>query len=192
MLMSDTSDAAPQPQQPSGPSMRVMNQYIKDLSFENPGARVNEQPNVDLGIDVQAVPQNQQDGTYEVILKMNARAGTAETALFLIELQYAGLFQIRGASQSDMEAMLLIECPRLLFPFARRIIADLTQEGGFPALRIDPVDFTALYRQQREQGLAAQAAGQAPQQPQTQPQGDPRPNPAGSTPENGGDTGGQI
>lgn len=163
--MSDTSDTAPQPQQPAGPSLRVLNQYIKDLSFENPGVRVNEQPNVDLGIDVQAVPQNQQDGIFEVILKLNARAGTADKALFIVELQYAGMFQIQGASQADLEAMLLIECPRMLFPFARRVVADVTQEGGFPALRIDPVDFTALYRQQRAQGNAAQAT--APTPPQT-------------------------
>ncbi len=147
--MTDTPDTATQPQQPTGPSLRVINQYIKDLSFENPGARVNEQPNVDLGIDVQAIPQNAEEGVYEVVLKLNARAGTKDTALFLVELQYAGLFQVQGASPSDTEAMLLIECPRLIFPFARRIVADLTQEGGFPALRIDPVDFTALYRQQR-------------------------------------------
>lgn len=148
--MSDTTDTAAQPQQqPTGPSMRVLNQYIKDLSFENPGARVNEQPNVDLGIDVQANAQNREEGVYEVVLKLNARAGTKETALFLVELEYGGLFQIQNASSADAEAMLLIECPRLLFPFARRLVADLTQEGGFPALRIDPVDFTALYRQQR-------------------------------------------
>jgi len=147
--MSDTTDTAAQPQQPTGPSLRVLNQYIKDLSFENPGARLNEQPNVDLGIDVQANTQNRDEGIFEVVLKLNARAGTKETALFLVELEYAGLFQLQGASQADAEAMLLIECPRLLFPFARRLVADLTQEGGFPPLRIDPVDFTALYRQQR-------------------------------------------
>lgn len=162
--MAETPDTAAQPQQPSGPSMRVLNQYIKDLSFENPGARVNEQPNVDLGIDVQAVPQNAEEGVYEVILKMNARAGTKETALFLVELQYGGMFQVQAASAADMEAILLIECPRFLFPFARRIVADVTQEGGFPALRIDPVDFTNLYRQQRQR--AQQAAGnQAPSSP---------------------------
>ncbi|WP_084396293.1 protein-export chaperone SecB [Henriciella aquimarina] len=166
--MSDTSDATQPQQQPTGPSLRVINQYIKDLSFENPGARVNEQPNVDLGIDVQATPQNANEGVYEVVLKLNARAGTKETALFIVELQYAGLFQIQGASQADMEAMLLIECPRLLFPFARRIVADVTQEGGFPPLRIDPVDFTALYRQQRERGqqnLQQTSATQPAQQP---------------------------
>ena len=167
--MTETPDAAPQPQQqPTGPSLRVLNQYIKDLSFENPGARVNEQSNVDLGIDVQAAPQNASEGIYEVVLKLNARAGTKETALFLIELQYAGLFQVQGASQADSEAMLLIECPRMLFPFARRIVSDLTQEGGFPPLRIDPVDFTALYRQQRQR--AQQGGAQVPgQQPAQQP-----------------------
>lgn len=147
--MTDTPDTAAQPQQPTGPSLRVLNQYIKDLSFENPGSRLNEQPNVDLGIDVQANAKNSSEGVYEVVLKLNARAGTKDTALFLVELEYAGLFQVQGASQADAEAMLLIECPRLLFPFARRIVSDLTQEGGFPPLRIDPVDFTALYRQQR-------------------------------------------
>lgn len=147
--MTDTPETAAQPQQPTGPSMRVLNQYIKDLSFENPGTRPAEQPNVDLGIDVQANARNNSEGVYEVVLKLNARAGTKDTALFLVELEYAGLFQVQGASQADTEAMLLIECPRLLFPFARRLVSDLTQEGGFPPLRIDPVDFTALYRQQR-------------------------------------------
>ncbi|MGB3626111.1 MAG: protein-export chaperone SecB [Henriciella sp.] len=156
--MTETPDTAAQPQAPTGPSMRVLNQYIKDLSFENPGARVEEQPNVDLGIDVQAIPQNTEQGVYEVILKLNARAGTKDTALFLVELQYAGMFQVQGGSQADTEAMLLIEAPRMLFPFARRIVADLTQEGGFPALRIDPVDFTALYRQQRERAMQSQGS----------------------------------
>ncbi|WP_084422118.1 protein-export chaperone SecB [Henriciella litoralis] len=179
--MTDTPDMATQPQQPTGPSLRVLNQYIKDLSFENPGARVNEQPNVDLGIDVQANAQNANDGVFEVVLKLNARAGTAETTLFLVELEYAGMFQIQGASQSDAEAMLLIECPRLLFPFARRIVADLTQEGGFPALRIDPVDFTALYRKQR---AAATAQGAAPQPVQDNPGVGTQP----TTPPNGNGT----
>ena len=157
MPMTETPDTAAQPQGPTGPTMRVLNQYIKDLSFENPGTRVNEQPNVDLGIDVQAVAQNAEEGIYEVILKLNARAGTKDTALFLTELQYAGLFQVQGGSQADTEALLLIEAPRMLFPFARRVVADVTQEGGFPALRIDPVDFTSLYRQQRQRAQAAAA-----------------------------------
>ena len=161
--MTETPDTAAQPQQPSGPSMRVLNQYIKDLSFENPGVRLNEQPNVDLGIDVQAKPQNASDGIYEVILKLNARAGTEETALFLVELQYAGLFQVQATSQADIEAILLIECPRFLFPFARRVVSDVTQEGGFPPLRIDPVDFTNLYRQQRQAAQSQQTApGETP------------------------------
>ncbi|MEO1264562.1 MAG: protein-export chaperone SecB, partial [Pseudomonadota bacterium] len=79
------------------------------------------------------------EGAFEVTLKMKARAGTQDTALFLIEMDYAGLFQLSGFSQADMEPILLIECPRILFPFARRIIADISAEGGFPPLRIDPV-----------------------------------------------------
>lgn len=176
--MTETPDMATQPQdnaQQQGPAIRVLSQYIKDLSFENPGSRVTEQPNVDLGIDVQAIPQNAEEGVYEVILKLNARAGTQDTALFLVELQYAGLFQVQGGTPADTEAMLLIEAPRMLFPFGRRIVADLTQEGGFPALRIDPVDFTALYRQQRQRSSQAAAQAPAPQSPpaggSTDPQG---------------------
>ena len=173
--MTESPDSAAQPQAPTGPSMRVLNQYIKDLSFENPGTRVNEQPNVDLGIDVQAMPQNAEEGVYEVVLKLNARAGTQDTALFLVELHYAGLFQVQGGSQADTEAMLLIEAPRMLFPFARRVVSDVTQEGGFPALRIDPVDFTSLYRQQRQraaqQGSAAPSVGGPASDGTSEPQG---------------------
>lgn len=177
--MTDTPDTAAQPQQPTGPSLRVLNQYIKDLSFENPGVRLNEQPNVDLGIDVQATAKDAKEGMYEVVLKLNARAGTKDAALFLVELEYGGLFQVQGASQADAEAMLLIECPRLLFPFARRIVSDLTQEGGFPPLRIDPVDFTALYRQQKER---AQENGQNGAAIQTSTM----PSTPAAEPENGG------
>ncbi len=163
--MTDTPDMANEPQatpeaapEQSGPAIRVINQYIKDLSFENPGASVEEQPNIELGIDVGATPKNQAENIYEVTLKLQARAGTAETALFLLEMDYAGLFQVSGFSQADLEPILLIECPRILFPFARRIIADISAEGGFPPLRIDPVDFAALYGAQRKRAAEAQAA----------------------------------
>lgn len=160
--MTDTPDMANQPTDAApqgGPAIRVMNQYIKDLSFENPGASVQEQPNIELGIDVGAAPKSASDNVYEVTLKLQARAGTKETALFLLEMDYAGLFQLNGFSQADLEPILLIECPRILFPFARRIIADISAEGGFPPLRIDPVDFGSLYSSQRQR--AAAAAGQS-------------------------------
>ena len=159
--MTETPDMATQPQQPAeaqGPAIRVLNQYIKDLSFENPGASVQEQPNIELGIDVGATPKEGSNNTYEVTLKLQARAGTKETALFILEMDYAGLFQVQGFAASDLEAVLLIECPRLLFPFARRIIADVSSEGGFPPLRIDPVDFAQLYNSQKQRAAAAQAA----------------------------------
>lgn len=159
--MTDTPDMATPPQDNApqqGPAIRVLSQYIKDLSFENPGAAVQEQPNIELGIDVGATPKAGSEGVFEVTLKMKARAGTQETALFLIEMDYSGLFQLSGFSQADMEPILLIECPRILFPFARRIIADISAEGGFPPLRIDPVDFGQLYTTQKQRAAAAAQA----------------------------------
>lgn len=171
--MTDTPDMASQPQdnaQQQGPAIRVLSQYIKDLSFENPGATVQEQPNIELGIDVGATPKPDSEGVFEVTLKLKARAGTQNTALFLIEMDYSGLFQLQGFSQADMEPILLIECPRILFPFARRIIADISSEGGFPPLRIDPVDFGALYNTQKQRAAAAASAQSAPATPPAEPQ----------------------
>ena len=146
--------------------MRVLGQYIKDLSFENPGVGpVQSQPNIDLGIDVGATPHADGNGLYEVSLKLSAKATAEQAVLFICELDYAGLFQIQNAQQGQMEPMLLIECPRLLFPFARRIIAEITREGGFPPLLIDPVDFVQLYQAQYQRAAAASgeaASAQAP------------------------------
>lgn len=170
--MSDTS--APAPPRNEGPQLRALSQYVKDLSFENPGNRstAEERPNIDLGIDVSAVPHEQGNGLYEVSLKLNAKAHTNTSTLFLTELDYGGIFQVVGMSEADAEAALLIECPRMLFPFARRLIADITREGGFPPLLIDPVDFVQLYRSQKQreqQQAAAPGAVQPPQPPQPQP-----------------------
>ena len=151
--MTDTSNmssGAPAAAQPKGPSLRVLSQFIKDLSFENPGSVVGEgQPNIDLGIDVSATPHQQGNGLFEVSLKMNAKAAVGDNVLFLTELDYGGIFQLENFPESDMEPMLLIECPRLLFPYARRIISEITRDGGFPPLMIDPVDFVALYQSQK-------------------------------------------
>ncbi|MEM9572384.1 MAG: protein-export chaperone SecB [Pseudomonadota bacterium] len=171
--MTDTPDMATPPQdnaQQQGPAIRVLNQYIKDLSFENPGATVQDQPNIELGIDVGAAPKQANEGVYEVTLKLKARAGTESTALFLLEMDYAGLFQLQGFSQADMEPILLIECPRILVPFARRIIADISAEGGFPPLRIDPVDFGALYNSQKQRAAAAAAEQTQAPTPPSEPQ----------------------
>lgn len=157
--MTDTSapgNPAPQANTPSQPALRVLGQYIKDLSFENPGhPPVQTQPKIDLGIDVGAVPHKDGNGIYEVSLKLSAKATSNDAILFITELDYAGLFQLQNVDQKQMEPMLLIECPRLLFPFARRIVAEISREGGFPPLLIDPVDFVQLYQAQYQRAAAA-------------------------------------
>jgi preprotein translocase subunit SecB len=131
------------------PGIHVLGQYIKDLSFENPNAprslRPSERaPKLDVNVNVNVRPQ---EGEFEVELKLEAKAVRGEETLFITEVSYAGLFQVRNVPQEHMHPLLLIECPRLLFPFARQIIADATRQGGFPPLMIDPVDFAGLYRQ---------------------------------------------
>ena len=152
----------PPPQQPQGPSLRVLAQYIKDLSFENPGIQAqNEQMSTDLGIDVKATPHAQGNGVFEVSIKLTATAKAGESVLFIAELDYGGAFQLSNVPEQDMEPMLLTECPRILFPFARRIIADITYDGGFPPLRVDPIDFVSLYQQQKAAAAAAQPTATA-------------------------------
>jgi len=92
------------------------------------------------------------DGLFEVDLKLSAQAGREEGTLFVVEILYGGLFQISGVPAEDIEPVLLIECPRFLFPFARRIIADLSSEGGFPPFLLDPIDFAAVYAQRKAEG----------------------------------------
>jgi preprotein translocase subunit SecB len=147
------------------PVIRVLAQYVKDLSFENPGLFSGQQgstaPEIELGIDVRVEPGPPQDHVFAVELRLSAKAKRQEAIVFIAELIYVGVFQLQEARREDMEAILLIECPRLLFPFARRIIADITREGGHPPLMIDPIDFVGLYRQQRARAEAQQEEGQA-------------------------------
>jgi preprotein translocase subunit SecB len=147
------------------PGIHVLGQYIKDLSFENPSAprslRPSETaPKLDVNVNVNARPQSESE--FEIELKLEAKATRGKDTLFLAEVNYAGLFQIRNVPQEHMHPLLLIECPRLLFPFARQIIADATRQGGFPPLMIDPVDFAALYRQRMSELSVQQKAAQQP------------------------------
>ena len=151
-------------QAPTQPGIHVLGQYIKDLSFENPGAPASlrpsdKPPKLDVNVNVNARPQTGSD--YEVELKLEARAMRGDDTLFLAEVTYAGLFQIRNVTAEHLHPLLLIECPRLLFPFARQIIADATRQGGFPPLLIDPIDFAGLYRQ-RAADLGAQQRAAVP------------------------------
>ena len=141
------------------PGVRILAQYIRDLSFENPRAPESLRgaegpPQIELGVELNA--RGREDGLFEVELKLTARAARQADTVFHIELVYAGLFQINGVQGSDMEPVLMIECPRYLFPFARRVVADLTTEGGFPPFMLEPLDFAAIYAARRAQAMAAQ------------------------------------
>jgi preprotein translocase subunit SecB len=136
----------------AGPGIRVLAQFIRDLSFENPRAPESlrggaAQPQIDLGVEMNA--RSREDGFYEVDLKLSAKANREDGPIFVVELLYGGVFQIAGVTAEDMEPVLLIECPRYLFPFARRIIADVTSDGGYPPFLLDPIDFAAVYQARR-------------------------------------------
>ena len=130
--------------------LNVLGQYIKDFSFENPNAPrslqpAQQQPAINIQINVSAKPMTETD--VEVELKIEGKAETSGNVLFQFELIYAGVFRLQNIPQQDMHPIMMIECPRLLFPFAREIISSAVMNSGFPPLRIDPVDFVGLYRQ---------------------------------------------
>lgn len=136
----------------ANPEFRILTQYVSDLSFENPNApqslgSLSEQPQIDVRVDVGV--KGLTDTDFEVKLTVGIDAKVKEGVLFLVELQYNGMFRLVNIPTDSVEPMLLIECPRQLFPFARRIIADVTRDGGFPPLMIDPIDFVSLYQQRQ-------------------------------------------
>jgi preprotein translocase subunit SecB len=138
-----------------GPELSVLAQYIKDFSFENPNApqsmTSNEQPQISIQVNVGANPVTGSDTDIEVSVKLEGKAEIGAKLLFHFELDFAGIFRIRNIPQESMSAVVLIECPRLLFPFAREIIATTVRNGGFPPLLLEPIDFVALYRQKMAQ-----------------------------------------
>ncbi len=147
------------------PHLRVLAQYVKDLSFENPtaatGTKTGEQaPAIEMGIDVNARPLGEQNGgeAYEVDLRIGAKATRGDEVMFITELVYSGVFQFVNVPKDDLEPLLLIECPRLLFPFSRRMLAEVTREGGYPPLLVDPIDFAQLYRAQLRERQAKAGA----------------------------------
>jgi preprotein translocase subunit SecB len=158
--MSDTTStdaaAAGQAQQPT---VRVLAQYVKDLSFENPRAPMSLQkkdttPPINIGVNVGAKALAESD--YEVTLSLDAKAGEGDEVNFQVELHYAGVIRVQGMKQEHVQPFLLIEGPRLLFPFARQVMADAVRNGGFPPLMIDPIDFVSLYRRNLERVRAQQ------------------------------------
>ena len=151
------------------PPLVVNIQYIKDLSFEVPGApavftTLRTAPRVDINLDVQARRVTDGQDVFEVTLQIRAEAHdpnapAGESRVFLAELSYAGVFTLSGLPAETVEPVLLVECPRILFPFARNILADVTRDGGFPPVLVQPIDFLALWQSRRGQTSASPAVG---------------------------------
>jgi preprotein translocase subunit SecB len=159
-------EAAPSPQ------LNVLAQYTKDLSFENPNAPASlapqqQQPAINIQINVSA--NNIAENEFEVTLSVEGKAENGGKVMFSFDLAYAGVFRILNVPKENLHPLVMIECPRLLFPFARQMVADAVRNGGFPPLYIDPIDFVTLYRQK-----AAEQSQAAP--------GQPGPAAAGGTP----------
>jgi preprotein translocase subunit SecB len=145
------------------PQLNVLAQYVKDLSFENPNApgslmQQQQQPAINIQINVNATPISDTD--IEVVLKLEGKADIAGKVLFAFDLAYAGVFRIQNVPEESVHPLVMIECPRLLFPFAREIVANSVRNGGFPPLMLDPVDFVGLYRQ--KMGEMQPQAGSTP------------------------------
>lgn len=136
------------------PQAGLLTQYVKDLSFENPNSPAvyqwQSQPRIDVQFSIGS--QGVGDDLYEVTLKVDVKAAGDEGPAFQIELLYAGLFAIRNVPEEQLHPFLFAEAPRLLFPFARRVVADLVRDGGFPPLLLDPIDFGSLYMAQQQAG----------------------------------------
>lgn len=152
-------DSTPQ-RELAGPQIRILAQYLRDFSFENPRAPDSlrptdgAQPGMEMNVEMGA--RGRPDGLFEVDLKIGLTARQGEQTAFQIELLYGGLFEIMGVPEEHIEAILLAECPRYLFPFVRRIIADATTDGGFPPFQMEPLDFAAIYEAQRQQQATSQ------------------------------------
>ncbi len=159
-----TNGDGPPPESPSDPAggakpgsppeLSVLGQYVKDLSFESPNAPKSLQgpgdnPQLKVGVNVNAGPVG--DDTYEVALHLEVHARSDPGVIYNVELVYAGLFRLRGLPQNMLQPVLFVDCPTILFPFLRRVLADVVRDGGFPPLLLDPIDFRRLYAQNLSQ-----------------------------------------
>jgi preprotein translocase subunit SecB len=160
----DGPPETPQPAPEAGPKaviqpqLTVLAQYIKDLSFESPGAPqslqgAGQNPQLKVGVNVNAGPRGEE--AYEVALQLEVHAKSDEGVIYNVELIYGGLFRLRGVPQNLLQPVLFVDCPTLLFPFLRRVLADIIRDGGFPPLMLDPIDFGRLYAQNLAQAQAA-------------------------------------
>lgn len=152
------------------PQVAALAQYVKDLSVENPSApqvyQWNEQPQLDVQFNIQV--NKIADEVHEVVLKIDASARSQSGVQFVLDLSYAGIFGLRNLPEEALPAFLLVEAPRLLFPFARQIVASSIQDAGFPPLMLDPIDFAGIYMSQLEAQQQGQQGGEQPAEPTVQ------------------------
>ena len=145
----------------TAPSLSVIVQYSKDFSFENPNAPqslMQQQQQPQIGVQINVNPRQLSTTDYEVELKLEGKAELTGTVLFAFDLNYAGVFRLMNIPQENLGPLLMIECPRLLFPFAREIISNAISSGGFPSLMLHPIDFIGLYQRRLAETQAAQPA----------------------------------
>jgi len=157
-------DPAPAAADTTAPSLSVLVQYSKDFSFENPNAPqslMQQQQQPQIGIQINVNPRQMSNTDFEVELKVEGKAENGGNVLFAFDLNYAGVFRLMNIPQENLGPLLMIECPRLLFPFAREIISNAIINGGFPPLMLNPVDFVGLYQRRLAEMQAAQPATQA-------------------------------
>lgn len=159
-MAEDTKTEGAAPEQPQVKS-RILAQYVRDMSFENilaqKGATGEVQPELDVKVNLDA-RKRPADNQYEVSIKLNITSNNKATKapLFVLELDYAGIFHVEGLPDEQLHPYLLIECPRMIFPFARRVISDVTRDGGFPPVNLEQLDFVGLYRQELARRMAEQ------------------------------------
>ncbi|MFT4619004.1 MAG: preprotein translocase subunit SecB [Sulfitobacter sp.] len=167
MTDTNTNGAAAATETPAQPRLQVMGQFIKDMSFENIAAQKAvqnaEQPDIQVQVNLDARKRANTENQYEVSikLKIEAKTKTGGETIFIMELDYAGIFLIENVPEDQMHPFLLIECPRMIFPFVRRIVSDVSRDGGFPPLNLETIDFIALYRQELARRAAAKPVAQA-------------------------------
>ena len=145
--------------QPTQPTMNVLAQYIRDMSFENilaqKGVGGQVAPDVQVQVNLDAKKRGSED-QYELVIKLriDSKSKESKDQLFLLEIEYGGIFQVSGVPEDQLHPYLLIECPRMLFPFLRRIVSDITRDGGFPPLNLETIDFLSLYKNEIERRRA--------------------------------------
>ncbi|WP_298840844.1 protein-export chaperone SecB [uncultured Roseobacter sp.] len=162
-MADEEAQAQPNGQQPQvqAPQMRVLGQYIRDMSFENimaqKGAPADTTPDVQVQVNLDGKKRGAEN-QYESVIRLNitSKAKEGDTTLFVLEIEYAGIFHIENVPEDQLHPFLLIECPRMIFPFLRRVVSDITRDGGFPPLNLENIDFLSLYRNELARRQAAE------------------------------------